>query len=75
MQQKSRSKADRPPLANTRREHTPHPQAEVWAVAAAEDGNGSTFVHELVKLTSECITKKAGQRAGEMGTKSRLRKF
>eukprot|EP00966_Prymnesium_polylepis_P309606 7153479-Prymnesium_polylepis.1 len=32
--------------------HAAKEQAEAWATAAAEDGNDSTFVRELIGLTS-----------------------
>ena len=52
--------------------HAAKEQADVWATAAAEEGNDSTFVRELVSLTSSYLRKKDGARAGEMGTTSRL---
>ena len=53
--------------------HAAKEQAEVWAIAAEEEGNETDFVRDLVTLTSKYISKRSGpQRAGELGTKSRL---
>ena len=53
--------------------HAAKEQAEVWAIEAEEQGSDTGFVRDLVSLTSKYISARAGQqRAGELGTKSRL---
>jgi actin-related protein len=57
--------------------HAAKEQADVWALAAAEDGNKhDPFVASLVALTGDLLRARTAEgattRAGEMGTKSRL---
>lgn len=53
--------------------HAAKEQAEAWQAAADEDHVESSFIKELVALTKSEMGKRIGtNRAGEMGTQSRL---
>ena len=54
--------------------HAAKEQADVWRLAAEEgdEGTSLSFVRDLVALTNSEMQRRDGQRAGELGTKSRL---